>query len=163
MLNHLVMNDSCDPCIIADEILQARILDWIAIPFSRDLPNPGIEPASLSLCQVVRIENRNPEWQWLKDKEGKSPQKQNKGRSEDHSEDLRQNKKHSWLAQFTQGRPGGGKKYIKRGAKGPGVSLSLSVCLSLSFFLPHKLGCSSLQVFGSTYPHTSRMDFPAIF
>ena len=25
-------------------ILQARILEWIAIPFSRDLPNPGIEP-----------------------------------------------------------------------------------------------------------------------
>ena len=26
--------------------LQARILEWIAIPFSRDLPNPGIEPGS---------------------------------------------------------------------------------------------------------------------
>ena len=24
-------------------ILQARILEWIAIPFSRDLPDPGIE------------------------------------------------------------------------------------------------------------------------
>ena len=24
-------------------ILQARILEWVAIPFSRDLPNPGIE------------------------------------------------------------------------------------------------------------------------
>ena len=28
-------------------ILQARILEWVAISFSRDLPNPGIEPASL--------------------------------------------------------------------------------------------------------------------
>ena len=28
-------------------ILQARILEWIAIPFSRDLPNPGMEVASL--------------------------------------------------------------------------------------------------------------------
>ena len=25
-------------------ILQARILEWIAISFSRDLPDPGIEP-----------------------------------------------------------------------------------------------------------------------
>ena len=28
-------------------ILQARILEWVAISFSRDLPDPGIEPASL--------------------------------------------------------------------------------------------------------------------
>ena len=28
-------------------ILQARILEWVAIPFSGDLPLPGIEPASL--------------------------------------------------------------------------------------------------------------------
>ena len=25
-------------------ILQARIVEWVAIPFSRDLPDPGIEP-----------------------------------------------------------------------------------------------------------------------
>ena len=30
-------------------ILQARILEWVAISFSRDLPNPGIEPRSLAL------------------------------------------------------------------------------------------------------------------
>ena len=30
-------------------ILQARILEGVAIPFSRDLPNPGIEPASLCI------------------------------------------------------------------------------------------------------------------
>ena len=30
-------------------ILQARILDQVAIPFPGDLPNPGIEPASSEL------------------------------------------------------------------------------------------------------------------
>ena len=30
-------------------ILQARILEWVAIPFSRDLPDPGIEPGSPTL------------------------------------------------------------------------------------------------------------------
>ena len=29
---------------------QARILEWTAISFSRDLPNPGIEPMSLALA-----------------------------------------------------------------------------------------------------------------
>ena len=27
-------------------ILRARILEWVAMPFSRDLPDPGIEPVS---------------------------------------------------------------------------------------------------------------------
>ena len=27
-------------------ILQARTLEWVTVPFSRDLPDPGIEPAS---------------------------------------------------------------------------------------------------------------------
>ena len=31
------------------EILQATILEWVAIPFSEDLPNPGIEPRSPAL------------------------------------------------------------------------------------------------------------------
>ena len=30
-------------------ILQARILEWVTIPFCMDLPNPGIEPMSLAL------------------------------------------------------------------------------------------------------------------
>ena len=40
----------CDPmdCIVHG-ILQARILDWIVFPFSRDLPNPGTEPRSPTL------------------------------------------------------------------------------------------------------------------
>ena len=29
-------------------IFQARILEWVVISFSRDLPNPGIGPASLA-------------------------------------------------------------------------------------------------------------------
>ena len=38
------------------EIHQARILEWVAIPFSRDLPNPGIESGSLEL----QIEPESP-------------------------------------------------------------------------------------------------------
>ena len=30
-------------------ILQARIMAWVAIPFSRDLPDPGIKPRSPAL------------------------------------------------------------------------------------------------------------------
>ena len=30
-------------------ILQARILEWVAIPFSRGLPDPGTEPGSPAL------------------------------------------------------------------------------------------------------------------
>ena len=30
-------------------ILQPRILEWVAIPFSRDLPDPGMEPGSPAL------------------------------------------------------------------------------------------------------------------
>ena len=30
-------------------ILQGRILEWAAIPFSRNLPDPGIEPGSPAL------------------------------------------------------------------------------------------------------------------
>ena len=30
-------------------ISQARILEWVAFPFSRDLPNPGIKPRSPTL------------------------------------------------------------------------------------------------------------------
>ena len=30
-------------------IFQARILEWVGISFSRDLPNPGIQPRSPAL------------------------------------------------------------------------------------------------------------------
>ena len=37
----------CDPMdFTVHGILQARILEWVAFPFSKDLPNPGIKPKS---------------------------------------------------------------------------------------------------------------------
>ena len=40
----------CDPIdFIVHGILQARILEWVAFPFSRNLPNPGIKPRSPAL------------------------------------------------------------------------------------------------------------------
>ena len=35
-------------CIVHG-ILQSRILEWVAFPFSRNLPNPGIKPRSPAL------------------------------------------------------------------------------------------------------------------
>ena len=49
------MSDSRDPmdCSLSGSfvhgILQAIILEWVAISFSEDLPNPGIEPRSPEL------------------------------------------------------------------------------------------------------------------
>ena len=43
----------CDPleCSLSDStvhgLLQARILEWVATPLSRDLPDPGMEPTNL--------------------------------------------------------------------------------------------------------------------
>ena len=37
-------------------ILQARILEWVDVPFSRDLPEPGIELGSPEL-QAVSLPN----------------------------------------------------------------------------------------------------------
>ena len=40
----------CDPMdYIVHGILQARILEWVAFPFCRDLPSPGIKPRSPAL------------------------------------------------------------------------------------------------------------------
>ena len=41
-------------------ILQARILEWVAIPFSRDLSNPEIKPRSPAL-QVDSLLSEPPE------------------------------------------------------------------------------------------------------
>ena len=39
----------CDPMdYTVHGILQARVLEWVAFPFSGDLPDPGIEPRSLT-------------------------------------------------------------------------------------------------------------------
>ena len=57
MLSHSVLSDSLQPidCSLPGSpvhgILQARILEWVAIPFfpTQDLPNPGTEPGSPTL------------------------------------------------------------------------------------------------------------------
>ena len=41
--------DCSPPSSSVHGILQARILEWVAISFSRDLPDPGIEPRSSTL------------------------------------------------------------------------------------------------------------------
>ena len=41
--------DGTPPGSSVREILQARTLKWVAILFSRDLPDPGIEPRSPAL------------------------------------------------------------------------------------------------------------------
>ena len=47
--SHSVLSDSLRPHGLVHGILQARILEWVAVPFSRGLPNPGIEPRSPAL------------------------------------------------------------------------------------------------------------------
>ena len=36
-------------------ILQARILEWVVIPFPKDLPDPGIEPRSSALQALFTV------------------------------------------------------------------------------------------------------------
>ena len=46
------MSDSIDcspPELSVHGLLHARILEWVAIPFSRPLPDLGIEPGSAAL------------------------------------------------------------------------------------------------------------------
>ena len=53
--SHSVVSDSWDPMDCSPPgssvhgIFQARVLEWIAISFAGDLPNPGIEPRSPAL------------------------------------------------------------------------------------------------------------------
>ena len=42
--------DYSPPGFSVHGILQARILEWIAMPPPEDLPDPGIEPTSLTLA-----------------------------------------------------------------------------------------------------------------
>ena len=49
MSSSLRPHDCSPPGPSVHGILQARILEWVAIPFSRDLPNPGIKPGSTAL------------------------------------------------------------------------------------------------------------------
>ena len=53
----------CDPMdcslpgFFVHGIFQARVLEWVAISFSRDLPDPGIEPQSTAL-QAMRLSHQ---------------------------------------------------------------------------------------------------------
>ena len=55
MLVAQLCSTHCDPMDCSPQgspvhgISQVRILEWVAIPFSGDLPNPGIEPPSPAL------------------------------------------------------------------------------------------------------------------
>ena len=47
---HCDLMDCSPPGSSVHRILQARVLEWVAVPFSRgDLPNPGIKPGSPAL------------------------------------------------------------------------------------------------------------------
>ena len=52
--------DGSPPDSSVHGILQARILEWVAISFSRDLPDPGIEPTSPSLALAGRFFTAEP-------------------------------------------------------------------------------------------------------
>ena len=47
--------DCSQPGSSVQVILQARILEWVAIPFSGDLPDSGIEPTSPSLPEYCLL------------------------------------------------------------------------------------------------------------
>ena len=55
MLSGSAVPDCASPWTVARQaplsvgILQARILEWVAMPSSRDLPSPGVEPRSPTL------------------------------------------------------------------------------------------------------------------
>ena len=57
--------DSSPPGSPIPGSLQARTLEWVVIPYSRDLPNPGMEPGSptlqadsLPLCQKGTVNSK---------------------------------------------------------------------------------------------------------
>ena len=68
-----------------------------------------------------------------------------KGRSDDRSEDLRQNKQHSWLAQFAQGSPRWREKTLKEEPK-HSPPAPQPACVG-SFSLSRLLACSSTLLF----------------
>ena len=68
MSDSLQHMDCSPPGSSVHGILQARILEWVAIPVSRDLPDPGIEPGSPTL-QADSLPSEppgKPEWVSLK-------------------------------------------------------------------------------------------------
>ena len=65
------MSDSCDcspPAFSGHGIFQARILEWVAVSFSRwgGLPDPGIEPRSPALQSLYRLSHSGgPGGPWI--------------------------------------------------------------------------------------------------
>ena len=56
--------DHSPPGSSVHRILQARILEWVAMPFSRDLLDPGIEPTSLTSPALVgRLFTTSATWE----------------------------------------------------------------------------------------------------
>ena len=65
--SHSVVSNSCDPMdYTVHGILHARILEWVAFPFSRELPNPGSKPGSPTLQADSFINWDIREAQWSK-------------------------------------------------------------------------------------------------
>ena len=60
--SHPTLSDPMDcslPGSSVHDILQAGILEWVAMPSSRDLPDPGIEPGLLHCRQsLYRLSHR---------------------------------------------------------------------------------------------------------
>ena len=74
-------------------------------------------------CQVGKIGKRSPKWRWLQDKEGKSPGKLNKRRSEDGVRTSgKTNNTPGWPNLHRTGP--GRDKHINRGARASSLSLS---------------------------------------
>ena len=46
--------DGSPPGFSVHGIFQARILEWVAMPSSEDLPDPGIEPGASYVSRVGR-------------------------------------------------------------------------------------------------------------
>ena len=58
--------DGSPPGSSVHGIFQARILEWVAISSSRDLPNPGLEPVSLAYPVLAdRFFTTQPSWKSL--------------------------------------------------------------------------------------------------
>ena len=64
------------------------------------------------------------------------------GRSEDQSEDFRQNKQHSWLSPICIGQAQVEEKHVKGGAKALSHGLSRARACSVSLSLSHSLSFS---------------------
>ena len=93
-----------------------------------------------------------------REKPAKIEQRKVKGRSEDQSEDFRQNKQHSWLSPICIGQAQVEEKHIKGGDKALSHGLSLPRACACALFL-------SLSPSPCTPPLPSLpvLDSPAIF